>query len=261
MNKTGATNRFNCPEDLVVSFATAAVICSIVAKERTSIIIPSNSTKTRIVDFGIKDDSYFRIKSHKAFKDFKIKDFQFQSLKMNRTVLVLIYMVLVKKGKGSAALELAQRLRAHEDFETTNIYLVIPQHELDALSESLFNRKNFGYIPDLMADILLGDTKDREQRTQEILVLSTTFGGIHKLEATSGFMNRVLAERQKVADQIFGMGLDKVTDLMFDLEVNALTSKEENYQCLVSPNCQNHIWNLVKIAHSLFQTFIHSLLS
>ena len=57
------------------------------------------------------------------------------------------------------------------------------------------------------------------------------------------------------------MGLDKVTDLMFDLEVNALTSKEENYQCLVSPNCQNHIWNLVKIAHSLFQTFIHSLLS
>ena len=34
------------------------------------------------------------------------------------------------------------------------------------------------------------------------------------------------------------MGLDEVTDLMFDLQVNALTSNEENYQCLVSPNCQ-----------------------
>ena len=34
------------------------------------------------------------------------------------------------------------------------------------------------------------------------------------------------------------MGIDKVTDLMFDLEVNALTSNEEDYQCLVSPNCQ-----------------------
>ncbi len=34
------------------------------------------------------------------------------------------------------------------------------------------------------------------------------------------------------------MGLDEVTDLMFDLEVNALTSNEEDYQCLVSPNCQ-----------------------
>ena len=92
---------------------------------------------------------------------------------------------------------MAQRLRAHENFETTNIYLVIPQDELDELSEGLFNRKNFGYIPDLMADILLGDTKDREQRTQEIVALNTTFGGIRKLEATSGFMNRVLAERKK----------------------------------------------------------------
>ncbi|HFK1475471.1 hypothetical protein [Bacillus paranthracis] len=239
VNKTGSTNRFNCPEDLVVAFATAAIICSIIAKERISIIVSSQTTKTRIVDFGVKDDSYFRIKSHNAFfENFGINDFQFQTLKMNRTVLVLIYMVLVKKGKGSAALKLAQRLRAHEDFETTNIYLVIPQHELDALSESLFNRKNFGYIPDLMADILLGDTTDREQRTQEIVALNTTFGGVRKLEATAGFINRTLAERQKVADQIFNMGLDEVTDLMFDLEVNALTSNEEDYQCLVSPNCQ-----------------------
>ncbi|BCC42309.1 hypothetical protein [Bacillus cereus] len=239
VNKTGATNRFNCPDDLVVSFATAIIICSIITKKRTSLVVSSNSNETRIIDFGTQDDSYFGQKAHNAFfENFEIDDFQFQSRKMNRTVLVLIYMVLVKKGKGSAALELAQRLRAHEDFETTNIYLMIPQHELDALSESLFNRKNFGYIPDLMADILLGDTKDREQRTQEIVALNTTFGGIRKLEATSGFMNRVLAERKKVADQIFNMGLDEVTDLMFDLEVNALTSNEENYQCLVSPNCQ-----------------------
>ncbi len=239
VNKTGATNRFNCPEDLVVSFATAAIICSIVAKKRTSLVISSNSTEARIIDFGIQYDDKFSQKAHKTFfEGFKIKEFQFQSRKMNRTVLVLIYMVLVKKGKGSAALEMAQRLRAHENFETTNIYLVIPQHELDKLSESLFNRKNFGYIPDLMADILLGDTEDRNQRTQEIVALSTTFGGIHKLEATAGFMNKALAERKKVADQIFNMGIDKVTDLMFDLQVNTLTSNEENYQCLVSPNCQ-----------------------
>ena len=32
VNKTGATNRFNCPDDLVVSFATAIIICSIIAK-------------------------------------------------------------------------------------------------------------------------------------------------------------------------------------------------------------------------------------
>lgn len=239
VNKTGASNHFNCPEDLVVPFATAIVICSIIRKEQTSFVISLNSINTRIVDFGIQDDSCFGGKAHNTFfENFEIEGFQFQSRKMNRTVLVLIYMVLVKKGKGSAALEMAQRLRAHENFETTNIYLVIPQHELDKLSESLFNRKSFGYIPDLIANILLGDSEDRDQRTQEILAINATFGGIHKLEVTSGFMNRTLGERQKVADKIFGMGLDEATDLMFDLQVNALPSNEENFQCLVSPNCQ-----------------------
>ncbi len=89
-----------------------------------------------------------------------------------------------------------------------------------------------------MANIMLGESEDRDQRTQEILAMSTTFGGVHKLEATAGFINRTLSERQKVADRIFSMGLDEVTDLMFDLQVNALPSNEENFQCLVSPNCQ-----------------------
>ena len=84
---------------------------------------------------------------------------------------------------------------------------MIPQHELDELSESLFDRKSFGYIPDLMADILLGDTKDRNQRTQEIVALQTTFGGIHKLEATAGFINRTLAERKSSGSNFqYGIG-------------------------------------------------------
>ena len=33
VNKTGSTNRFNCPEDLIIPFATAAIICSIIAKK------------------------------------------------------------------------------------------------------------------------------------------------------------------------------------------------------------------------------------
>ena len=78
-----------------------------------------------------------------------------------------------------------------------------------------------------MAEVLIGDTEDRNQRTQEILALSATFGGIHKLEATTGFINKTLAERQKVADKIFSMGLDEVTELMFDLQVNALVSNRK----------------------------------
>jgi hypothetical protein len=241
VNKTGATNRFNCPDDLVLPFATAAAICSLIVIETKGIISDSenNVINNNIIDFDIQNNNAISKKAHNAFfSNFNKEDFKFQSLKMNRTVLVLIYMVLVRKGRSSAALEMAQRLRAHEDFETTNIYLVIPDEELDELCESLFNRKYFGYIPDLLATALLGDNEDRNRRTQEILALNSTFGGIQKIEATSAFINNNLAERQKVADKIFSMGLDEVTDLMFDLEVNALPSHEENFQCLISPDCK-----------------------
>ena len=94
-NKTGAVNRFNCPKELVVPFATAAVICSIIAK-RTSLVITSEITETKIIDFGIKDDIFSKKAHNTFFENFEIKDFQFQSRKMNRTILVLIYMVFVK---------------------------------------------------------------------------------------------------------------------------------------------------------------------
>ncbi|MEH7158306.1 hypothetical protein [Neobacillus drentensis] len=240
VNKTGATNRFNCPDDLVLPFATAAAICSLIVIEIKGIISDSenNVINNSIIDFDIQNNNVISKKAHNAFfSNFNKEDFKFQSLKMNRTVLVLIYMVLVRKGRSSAALELAQRLRAHEDFETTNIYLVIPDEELDELCESLFNRKYFGYIPSLLATVLFGDNEDRNKRTQEILALNSAFGGIQRIEATTGFINKTLSERQKVADEIFRMGLDEVTDLMFDLEVNALPSHEENFQCIVSPDC------------------------
>ncbi|MED3957710.1 hypothetical protein P4605_10295 [Priestia aryabhattai] len=241
VEKTGATNRFNCPDDLMLPFATAAVICSLIVMKTRGIVTDSNNNviNDSIIDFGLKENSSISDKAHNAFfSNFNKENFKFQSLKMNRTVLVLMYMILLKKGKGNAALEMAQRLRAHEDFETTNIYLVIPAEELDALCESLFNRKHFGYIPDLMATILLGANDDRNERTQEIITLTSTFGSVHKLQATSGFINKVLSERQKVADKIFSMGIDEVNNLMFDLQTNTLTSREENFQCIVSPDCQ-----------------------
>jgi hypothetical protein len=244
VQKTGAINKFNCPDDLILPFATAAVICTLIVINTRGIIIENTDDNKKavndtMINFEIKDNDFSK-KAHNAFfKDFKIDGFQFQNRKMNRTILVLMYMILIRKGHGSAALKLAQRLRAHEDFESTNIYLLIPREELDELSESLFNRKHFGYIPDLMANILLGDSEDRNKRTQEIIAIQELFGGLQKIEATSGFINKTLSERQLVADKIFSMGLDKVADLMFDLEVNSLPSREENFQCIVaSDGCQ-----------------------
>jgi hypothetical protein len=48
----------------------------------------------------------------------------------------------------------------------------------------------------------------------------------------------MIAERKKVADEIYSMGLDKALEIMDDLKINALASNEENFQCLVSPDCR-----------------------
>ncbi|MCL7747048.1 hypothetical protein [Halalkalibacter alkaliphilus] len=241
VNKTGALNRFNCPDDLILPFATAAVICALIVTRRTSIIRDEheNLVNRNLIDFGLQDNEIISRKAHNMFfEGIKRGEFRFKSLKMNRTVLVIMYMVLVRKGRGSAALEMAQKLRAHEDFESTNIYLVIPEEELDDLCQSLFSRKHFGYIPDLLASILFDDNNNRDERTQEIIAISNTLGGIYGIQATSGFINRILSERKLVAEEILRMGIDEVSNLMFDLETNTLPSQNEHFQCIVSPNCR-----------------------
>lgn len=230
-NKTGAKIKFQCADDLVLPLATALVICNIITEKTmpagyNSIIYLSN-------DYA----AFYQTKGHAVFfRNYNgiKKGFQFKSMKMNRTVLVLTYLILTKEGKGGAALQTAQRLRGHKEFETTNQYLELPRSVLDKLCESLFDRGNFGYIPDLLATTLLGNSTDREKRTKEIITVSNTFGGIEKIEATAGFINKVLSERQIVAEQIFNLGIDKTTELLFDINSNMLPSHIENVQCIVA---------------------------
>lgn len=48
VHKTGATNRFNCPEDLVIPLATAAIICSIIAKNVQILLFLQNILKQEL---------------------------------------------------------------------------------------------------------------------------------------------------------------------------------------------------------------------
>lgn len=228
--KTNATNRFFCSRELTLSLATAAVICEI----RRNAVTPNYEY---IINFNTKRNELpSRVKKN-FFQGF-IKKFNFENLKMNRSLLSYMYYLLVEKGHSSAALEVAQRLRAHLDFETTNIYIYIPEHELNNLTHQLFIREHFGYIPDLFADIIFGETVSREKRTSEIVQLKHLFGGTNNIENIAGFLNSILTERKSVAEMIINMGIDEATDYMFKLDAQLLPSKEDNIQCLVSvDNC------------------------
>ncbi|WP_393959910.1 hypothetical protein [Priestia megaterium] len=225
-SKTNATNNFFCSEDLCISFATAVVICEI----RTRKVAPLSEF---IIDFGVKNNDFSHKSKTAFYKGIPFK-FKFQSLKMNRSLLSYTYLLLVKKGKYNAALEVAQRLRAHFDYETTNTYIVIPDKELDYLTKQLFNREHFGYIPNLLAEVLFGESNRNEKakRTLEIIKLKEMFGGVYGIEHFAAFLNRIQAERKTVAEIILHSSFEEAQELLFNIQANLLPSKEENYQCL-----------------------------
>ncbi len=231
--KTNATNHFFCSKDVTLSLATAAVICEL----RRAATTPNYEYLINF--YTIRNEFTSRCKST-FFKGFNA-EIVFENRKMNRSLLSFTYYLLVKKGHSQAALEVAQRLRAHFDFETTNIYIFIPEEELNNLTHQLFIREHFGYIPDLFAEILFGNKDDREKRTEEIVTVKQMFGDIYNIESTAGFLNTLQAEKNKVSNMILSMGFEEATDYMFKLDAQLLPSKEDHVQCLIGiENCIKH---------------------
>ncbi|MBY0091428.1 hypothetical protein H7S74_13250 [Priestia aryabhattai] len=234
ITKTLVDHQFYCAEDLELPIATAAIICTIISRKTTRM------AESPIIGFGTKGNKFeATLKSYETFFENintleNLEGFRFLSQKMNRTVLVLTYMVLAQKGKGSAAFKIAQKLRAHISEESTNIYMTIPQEEMDRICSNIFSRRMFGYIPSLLAGILIGETTKYDQKTKEIITINEKFGDVYKIEATTGYINKVLAERESVAKYIFDLGIDGALDLLFELNAGLLPSKEKNIQCLIS---------------------------
>jgi len=236
INKTQVLGNFYCSKDLKVPLATAAVICTLIYEN-----IPQFSTskksfvesKRRIIDFPNKNREFNKKYQVIFFKNFQ-KEFTFESRKMNRTLLTLMYSILAEEGDGAAALKVAQRLRSHVSEETTNLYINIPREQFNFVSEQLFERESFGYIPSLLADIIFGEKRALSERTQQIQLLKKKLGGVIGIEASSGFIINMLAEEKSITDKILSLGIDQVLELNNKLKANLMPSNEDNIQCLMS---------------------------
>lgn len=227
VSKTGATANFFCSDDLTISLATAAAICEFITRE----CAPFSES---IIDFGVKHNKFTAYAHKNFFGEFET-DFRFESLKMNRSILSYLYALLEQQGKGAAALEIVQRLRAHYNYSSTEIYIVIPRDQLDFLTQQLFARQNFGYIVDLLAEILYSDNLDNlEQRTNDIITIKKKLGSVYNIEATAGFLNAIQAERKMVVDLLLSKGQDETLDFLFKINAGLLPSKQDNVQCILS---------------------------
>lgn len=226
ISKTHVKNYFFCSKELKEAFATAIAICQL----RTTALYPLNIS---IIDFGNKKKTFSDSLRKDFFESFVNKEFYFSSRKMNRSLMTFIYVLLSKMQKGTEGLETIQKMRGHLWMETTNIYVEIPEEELNFLTHQLFARGSFGFIYDTFLDVLQGREIDREKRTTEIQYLGKYFGGLYKIEEISSFLNVIQSDRKAILERILSMGLDEAISFVNKIHTNELPSKQDNIQCLV----------------------------
>jgi hypothetical protein len=136
--------------------------------------------------------------------------------------------------KGTAGLKTIQKMRGHLEIESTNLYVDIPEEELNFLSKQLFARGSFGFVYDTFLDVLQGIEIDREKRTSQIQYLKNYFGDVYKIEEISGFLNVIQSDRKAILDRILSMGLEEALEFVYKIETNQLPSKQDNVQCMVA---------------------------
>ncbi|MDQ0298696.1 hypothetical protein J2S78_001104 [Salibacterium salarium] len=244
VSKTKANNNFFISDNIKVAVANAYVICHLINQH----FYP---TLDNIINFNNKKNNFLDTHNNNFFKGFP-EEFKFKNRKMNRTLLTIMYTLLKKEKHSGAALKIAQRLRSHKSEESTNIYIKIPNEDINALSINLFNRGIFGYIPKILSEIVCGNTSDLTKETNNILKLKSVFKDIYNIEATAGFLNSVTKQKKSIIELFISKGSDDAFETLNKLQKNFLPGKDEDFQCIVSEkgclntglDCKNCIYSV-----------------
>lgn len=232
VSKTNAINNFFISDNIKVAVANAYVICHLINQH-------CYPTLDNIINFNNKKNNFLDTQNNNFFKGFP-KEFKFKNRKMNRTLLTIMYTLLKKEKHGGAALKIAQRLRSHKSEESTNMYIKIPDEDINELSINLFNRGIFGYIPKILSEIVYGSTGDLTKETNNIIKLKSVFKDIYNIEATAGFLNSVTKQKESIIELFISKGSVKAFETLNKLQKNFLPGKDEGFQCIVSENgCLN----------------------
>jgi hypothetical protein len=228
-NKNKAEGNFILSDKLTIPFATAICINEL----RTQKVNPNNPN---VIDFGTEYQKVSERTHNNFFQDFLDGNFKLSSLKMNRTYLSAVHKLLEDNYD---AVKASQFARSHKTVETTNIYIKFSREQIDELTSQLFARDNFGYINQIFTELIFEKEYDRETETNMMIAINKSIGDTYKIEATSGFINNVITERQEIERMIRSMTFEEVLKTYRLLLMNELPSKQKHYQCLFSKeNCR-----------------------
>lgn len=230
-SKTDKERYLNIPEDLLLAFANAVTLCEV----RTRHLSPLSES---LITFYNKKNTVSQRMLNIFFEGFKLS-IQFESLKMQRTVVNLIERTSKQFAGIAHDLEILKYVRNHSHIDVTNIYFILSQEEVNFLSRQLFSRNDFfGYISDTFSDMLFGQTGDLQLKTEQNNFLIERLGDTFNLERIAGFINHAIKNQNLVTEIIKEMDLTKVEEKYKQLVTLQLSSKEEHISCLVGvKNC------------------------
>ncbi|WP_238900267.1 hypothetical protein [Clostridium sp. YIM B02500] len=228
ISKTQIKGAFFCSDILAPALATAISLLSLVHKK---IVF---SEQINLMIFGTKHNGINTQHINKFFSQLRINNFKFGSRKFNKSVMTYIYYIANLSG-GEKGLIYAQKLRAHISESSTLHYINVNLEELDNISEQLFARGEFGFIPSLLIQKINGKNLSFDDITREVSRLNSTFGSLVKINSTLGFLNKIRKEREKVINLISQSSLNECQSYLINIFTNNMPSKcGSEIQCLSS---------------------------
>lgn len=232
MSKTQIKGVFFCSDELSPAFATVVIILHLY--KYTHNVINRIEENNLIMNFGNYENEVTSTMIKNFFKPAKIKDFTFSSRKFNKSIMTYIYFLANLKGD-EKCLIYAQKMRNHLSLTNTTSYVDFDIEKVESLSKQLFQRGEFGYIPALLSQKLLGNGKTGsfEEMTNQIMYINAVFSDIHGINNTSRFLNVIRSERQNVIDMISEKSFKECQEIFTNLFTMDLPSKNgRDIQCL-----------------------------
>lgn len=234
ISKTQIKGVFFCSDELSPAFATVVIILHLYKYIHNIINIIEEGNL--IMDFGNDKNEVTSTMIKNFFKPAKIKDFTFSSRKFNKSIMTYIYFLANLKGD-EKSLIYAQKIRNHVSLTSTSSYIDFDIASVESLSNQLFQRGEFGYIPALLSQKLLGNGEkcSFEEMTNQIMHINAVFSDIHSINNTSRFLNVIRSERQNVIDMISEKSFKECQEIFTNLFTMDLPSKNgRDIQCLFS---------------------------
>lgn len=227
-SKTKKRRYFFCSNELKSAFAHSVALCEL----RCRILTPFADS---IINFNNRGRIFKNIYKKRFFAEFDV-DFNFKSKQMNRTLISYIYSVITKMTNRNP-LEVTKYIRSHTSIETTNIYIDIPQEQLDFITNQLFNLGHFGYAYDALSDLLLDNSiSDREEKTKYSLMIKKVFGDVHQIEHLANYLKRLLEDQNSVKKVLKGYSNKEIHQLSNLIKLGQQPAKKEGFQCIYN-NC------------------------